>query len=133
MPEIVKTLLVAIRANLFPWAARRLDFGLRLFGEPLFGEKKTWRGVLIMSGVTSICAGLLSFLLEPEHLPQGFAQLAEPGSAATFGLLMGFGYSLGELPNSFVKRRLKIPPGSRPGRLGRRDCAASMGGLWPAG
>ncbi len=131
MPEIIKTLLVilpvvlagiahsvAIRADLFPWAAQRLDLGLRFFGEPLFGENKTWRGVLIMSGMTSVCAWLLSFVLQSEHLPSGFAQLAEPVPALLFGLLIGLGYSLGELPNSFVKRRLRVHPGSRPGGPG---------------
>jgi hypothetical protein len=30
------------------------------------------------------------------------------------GAVMGLGYALGELPNSFVKRRLGIAPGTRP-------------------
>jgi 1-acyl-sn-glycerol-3-phosphate acyltransferase len=127
MPEVVRILLVilpvvvagiahsvAIRADLFPRTAGSLDFGIRLRGEPLFGENKTWRGVLIMASVTPVCAFLLSFVLGPEQLPQGFGGFAEPAPAATLGLLMGLGYSLGELPNSFIKRRLKILPGSRP-------------------
>jgi hypothetical protein len=33
-------------------------------------------------------------------------------------LLAGLAYALGELPNSFVKRRLHIQPGDRPGGIG---------------
>ncbi|HST05491.1 MAG TPA: CDP-archaeol synthase [Chloroflexia bacterium] len=131
MPEVVRILWVilpvvvagiaqsvAIRANLMAWAARPLEVGVRLRGEPLFGANKTWRGVLIMATVTPACAWLLSFVLSSDQLPRGLAQLAEPGTAAALGLLMGLGYSLGELPNSFLKRRLGIAPGNRPGGPG---------------
>src|SRR5213592_4922895 len=122
MPEVAKSLLVilpvviagvahsvAIRRNYLSWAAKRLDFGVQLFGEPLFGENKTFRGPLIMAAVSSVGALALSFVFGWEQFPRGLGRfLAQPGPALLFGLLMGVGYSLGELPNSFAKRRLGL-------------------------
>jgi hypothetical protein len=97
-----------------PQLARPLDFGVRFHGEPVLGDNKTLRGLLIMVLGSALFAWGSSFLLTPDRFPAGMPFLAGQTSAIVFGLLLGLGYSLGELPNSFVKRRLRIAPGARP-------------------
>ena len=105
---------IVIRFNLIPQLARPLDFGACLRGQPLLGANKTFRGVIIMMAGTALSAWALSYLLPGEQLPGGFGLMTQPGPASMAGLIMGLGYSLGELPNSFIKRRLRVPPGGRP-------------------
>lgn len=78
----------------------------------LFGANKTWRGFVVVPLLTA--AGTLP-LLPVEWL---LGQQAPVGVAAWLpaGLLAGGGYVLGELPNSFFKRRLGIAPGATPDR-----------------
>ena len=106
---------VAIRFNLLASLARPLDFGLCLHGKPLLGSNKTFRGPLIMVSITAVSAWALSLGHSADWLPQGYGYMTEPGTAFVLGAVMGLGYALGELPNSLIKRRLGIAPGSRPG------------------
>jgi CDP-diacylglycerol--serine O-phosphatidyltransferase len=82
----------------------------------LFGANKTWRGFVLVPLFTA--AGTLPLLPVEAALGEG----GRIGVALwpLAGLLAGLGYMLGELPNSFVKRRLGIAPGATParGRLG---------------
>ena len=86
-----------------------IDQGVRLYGKRIFGDNKTYLGFLVMPLFTMI-AGLLL------HHP--FAKYISPSmSGAPLEIfkfsILGFAYALGELPNSFIKRRLGIPPGER--------------------
>jgi CDP-archaeol synthase len=91
----------------------RLDVAPRLrrpINRRWFGENKTWRGALAMN------AGTLAAALALHRLPQYRQRLPEPvagADPALVGALLGLSMWLGELPNSFVKRRLGIPPGGR--------------------
>ena len=90
-----------------------LDGGLRLGRRRLLGENKTVRGALVMVGATAAWTVLLE---------SGRARLGGGGGlllcdyrqlpAVAWGALLGLGYILGELPNSFLKRRLGIRPGA---------------------
>jgi CDP-diacylglycerol--serine O-phosphatidyltransferase len=76
----------------------------------LFGANKTWRGALFMTGGVIVAALLLS--LWPAYwdaLPDGIRDAGPP----LFGLLLGLGIVLGELPNSALKRRAGIAPGAQ--------------------
>lgn len=105
---------VVLRFNFGAWMTQPVDFGIQVRGRPLFGKNKTFRGFVVLAVFTALAAWLLSFVLGPDQLPPGLPFMAEPGSAVGYGLLLGFGYMLSELPNSFVKRQLDIPPGDRP-------------------
>jgi hypothetical protein len=95
-----------------PLARVPLDGGVTLRGRRLFGDNKTLRGAVLMVLFT-VLATIGAF---------GVAERAAWAAALTprellsagpvvWGGLLGAGYVLGELPNSFIKRQLSIPPG----------------------
>jgi len=107
------THVFVIKRDLFPALGRLpLDGGLRLGRGPLLGENKTARGALVMVGATTAWTVLLEIgrarlggsdrllLADYRRIP-----------VAAWGALLGLGYVLGELPNSFLKRRFGIRPG----------------------
>lgn len=112
--------IAAIRHDALPALARLpLDGGLTVRGRRLFGDNKTVRGVVVMVGGTVAATLALDVLarLVPvlSALPLARVQAEHP---AAWGALLGTGYILGELPNSFAKRQLDIAPGqAAPGRL----------------
>jgi hypothetical protein len=102
---------VAIKYNLLPGLSRPLDGGRTLAGRPLLGANKTWRGPVMM------CVGCTAALLGQRALYPlpGFANLSlldyRTVDVPALGIALGLSYSLAELPNSFVKRRMGIAPG----------------------
>lgn len=73
-----------------------------------FGQNKTWRGFVVMPLVTWPGV-ILAQSVEPLFdLPD---QLLTPFSSLYLALILGIGYCLAELPNSFLKRRLGIKEG----------------------
>lgn len=102
---------VVIHRDLVPRLARPIDGGRMLYDRPIFGSTKTWRGVIVMIVATMAATGAQR-LLEHVDAIGHFAPLHASGWAI-LGFSMALGYILGELPNSFVKRRLGIAPGAR--------------------
>lgn len=104
-------------ANMTPVLANRipvlnvwktpLDFGLRYKGKRIFGNNKTWRG-LVMGMFTGAVTGLLiEELVYPfVHWPD---YLVGPGIA--LGAVMGCGALLGDALESFFKRQRGINSG----------------------
>jgi len=109
--------VVVLKSGLLGRLAQPLDGGRRLAGRPLLGPSKTWRGVVLMPAAAALAASLavaLARRLPPELSPF-------PGRRVQpwlLGAVLGLGYCAGELPNSFVKRRLGIPAGGSAARLG---------------
>jgi CDP-2,3-bis-(O-geranylgeranyl)-sn-glycerol synthase len=118
---------VVIKRDLLPWLERPLDGGRRFRGRPLFGANKTWRGVVVMAcGCTAgtlIELGLRQF---DTFAGIELVWLTLP-SALALGLALGLGYSLAELPNSFLKRRLGIGPGQVSATQSRVQYLADQG------
>ncbi len=84
-------------------------------GRGWFGDNKTWRGALVMiAGVTLAALALSPWDAWWDELPRGIRD----AGPLPYGLLLGAGIVAGELPNSFLKRRLGIAPGTQ-----RRDAA----------
>ena len=91
---------IVIPRNLFPSLAIPIDVGTRFAGAPLFGTKKTVRGLLTVAFLTALLA---------PHFALLFA--GDSGRFLLSGLIVGCAYMLGELPNSFLKRRIGINEG----------------------
>ncbi len=112
----------------FDWLAslkKPVDGGAHLRGRRVFGDNKTWRGLLIMASGVLLAALLLSrwsgYWLK---LP---AEIRSAGPAL-FGALLGLGTVLAELPGSFLKRQLDIPPGEQ-----RRSPTGVLLSVWDQG
>lgn len=92
-----------IKKNWLGWlAVVPLDGGAKLRGRRLFGANKTLRGLVVMPLATGLGQLAWSWATGDDPHLRGFA----------WGGLLGLGYVLGELPNSFIKRRLDISPGA---------------------
>jgi hypothetical protein len=122
VPVIVSGLvhLMVMKLDLFPGLrAMPMDGGATIRGRRVFGDNKTWRGALVT--ILSVTASAWALARMNDcciHLPTlvPFAEL----HPVAWGLLLGTGYIVGELPNSFVKRQLDIGPGaSGQGLVGR--------------
>jgi hypothetical protein len=98
---------------------RPIDFGKTYKGKRIFGDHKTWRGLTINVLFCALGAIIQAWLQGKGVLPQWLYLLDYKNHALAVGILLGLGMTVGELPNSFLKRRFEIPPGqSREGPLG---------------
>ena len=142
VPVIVSGLvhLVVLKRDLLPGLrALPIDGGATFRGRRVFGDNKTWRGAVVTIATVTACAWALAQLNDccidlPTLTP--FAEL----HPVAWGFLLGTGYIVGELPNSFAKRQLDIGPGqSGQGLAGRVfwivDQVDSLAGMllltWP--
>ena len=96
--------------------AKPIDFGKNFVdGKRLFGDNKTWKGMLGYILFNTLFAVLWGFACQGGALKDlnFFYQYHENTILFNLliGVLLGLGYSLFELPNSFLKRRLDITPG----------------------
>jgi hypothetical protein len=92
-----------LRWNLFASLARPIS-------RRAFGANKTWRGALFMT------AGPLAATVVAHRVPAYRRHLPPQVAAAdprVVGARLGLALWTGELPNSFIKRRLGIAPGSQ--------------------
>ena len=98
-----------------------IDFGRTLRdGERLFGDGKTWRGLL--GGTVS--GALLGFLLSaPFNLvaPNSVWSLGSYGAAFAASAVLAFGALLGDLAGAFLKRRMHKPRGAKAPVLDQYD------------
>ncbi|MCG8670833.1 MAG: CDP-archaeol synthase [Pseudomonadales bacterium] len=81
--------------------------------ESQFGKNKTWRGIVVVPILTLIGVVPLLVFEAVQQWVFGNSLLAEY-SLVLLGIMGGLGYMLGELPNSFLKRRMGAAPGEMP-------------------
>jgi CDP-diglyceride synthetase len=99
-----------LRWELLRSLKRPLDGGRTWRGRRLFGDNKTWRGALCMAtGIVLATVLLWQWDWWRGQLPHA----VRASSPVLVGLLIGLGTVIGELPNSFFKRRLDIAPGAQ--------------------
>ena len=114
LPVIVAGLvhLVVLKLDLLPALRRRpIDGGATFRGRRLFGDNKTWRGAIVTIASTTVTAWLLAALDACCWQLPSLVPFAKTHPIA-WGLLLGTGYIVGELPNSFLKRQIGIGPGA---------------------
>ena len=122
--------MIVVKLDLAPRLKRPLDGGRMFRGRPVFGPNKTWRGLMFMVVAAGLVGALQGAAFGGWAARSGVACMefrlvggdGPSGYAAGYGvvnLVFGLGYALGELPNSFVKRRLGVTPGKTArGRMG---------------
>ena len=102
------------------WASalqKPMDGGRKLNdGKRIFGDNKTWKGFIGMVLFTALTTGVfqamaISFPTTQELSIVPYQNYSWPLGGFAIGILWGLAYVLAELPNSFVKRRINIPPG----------------------
>lgn len=94
---------VIIRYNLFSFLSKPIDCNRYFKNQPLFGESKTWRGLLVVP----LSSGIGSWIIS------GMVKIPIILHPVLVGFLLGVGYAIAELPNSFIKRRLNIRAGEK--------------------
>lgn len=101
----------SIRLKWGEFLVRPIDGGRKLGGKRLFGENKTYRGVVMMALGTALGFLIQVFL----HRYEAFRQLElidySIFKVILLGLAIGTAAMLSELVNSFIKRQLDIAPG----------------------
>src|SRR5262245_18438491 len=109
---------LALRGYCIKYAAlaflcRPVDHGRSFRGERIFGDNKTYRGVVVVSLGTMIGFGLPSLVIHRSASIRSI-ELFDYAffKSVAVGLAVGVAAMLSELPNSFIKRRFEIAPGS---------------------
>jgi CDP-2,3-bis-(O-geranylgeranyl)-sn-glycerol synthase len=96
--------------DLFKKLKRPLDGGATIGSRRVLGDNKTWRGALFMVAGPALAAlALTRWPAFRDALPDAVAD----SPPLLWGALVGLGVVVGELPNSFLKRRLDIAPGTQ--------------------
>ncbi|MFP5387235.1 MAG: CDP-archaeol synthase [Bacteriovoracia bacterium] len=93
--------MVAVKADILSYLKKPIH-------QRWFGQSKTWRGFVVMPLATWPGVWLAQRL---ESIFDLNAPLLSPYSSFLLALILGLGYCLAELPNSFMKRRLGIQEG----------------------
>jgi hypothetical protein len=96
-----------LRFDLLRSLKRPIDGGRTWRGRRLLGDNKTWRGALAMSSGPLLATLALSRLDWYRH------RLPVEANPLLLGTILGVSTVAGELPNSFLKRRLDIAPGAQ--------------------
>ena len=104
--------VAVITLDLAPQLAQPIDAGRWWRGRPLLGRNKTWRGFVVMPAATAITITVQQRLSARSPRLAAIAPLARAAPPWVVGAICGAAYVLAELPNSFVKRRVGIAPGT---------------------
>ncbi len=88
-----------------------LDFGKSFKGERIFGQNKTWRGLLFGAFAGGVTASI-TYLIYPESINYVSVYTFMPiFDMFIVGAALGFGALLGDAIESFIKRRFGVKPG----------------------
>ena len=112
-------ILVAIANGLcikYDWLdrlKRPLDLGHSYRGRRIFGDHKSWRGLLINVVFCTLGTMIQGWLQNRGYFPPWLLLLDYRDYGHFLGIILGLGVTFGELPNSFLKRQLEILPGKK--------------------
>lgn len=103
---------IAAHYNWFQSFARPIDGGLHLGEHRIFGDHKTWRGLLlgVIFGSITTC---LQYFVQSFPALEGIVLLpfVSIPNAIVIGAALGFGALAGDAAKSFLKRRANVAPG----------------------
>lgn len=103
-------MLPAYFANMAPVFVRGYKFLEHPISQKMFGKNKTWRG-LIFAVLAAGFVALLQFYIYPIMPNFGLINYNNAKLVFAVAFLLGLGAILGDLVESFFKRRLNIPSG----------------------
>ncbi len=109
LPAYFANMAPVIVKNMFNNLRIPIDFNKKLNNKPIFGENKTFRG-LIFGILFAIIIAYIQFLLYNNNVFVDIS-IVNYSNWLLIGFLMGFGAIFGDLTESFVKRRLGYKPG----------------------
>jgi CDP-archaeol synthase len=103
----------SIKYDILSFLCRPIDRERKFRGKRIFGDNKTYRGVVVVSLGTAIGFGLQSLLLHRIDSVRS-VELFDYAffKSVAVGLAVGVAAMLSELPNSFIKRQFEIAPGT---------------------
>ena len=105
--------MLLVKSNFLIGLNKPIDNGLLWFdNKPILGKNKTWRGFIGMVVFTTVWMVLLWILIPENMFFIGRFHTLSFLFVMLVGFLTGLGYVIFELPNSIIKRRLNIVPGS---------------------
>jgi len=107
---------LCVRFDWLPFLAHPID-GVRFIGgRRVFGENKTFRGPAALAAGTSLLMGIQTDLLHDVAALRALELIDYSRiNGWLVGACVGAAAMLAELPNSFLKRRLGVPPGQSAG------------------
>lgn len=100
------------KAGIFNFLDKPVDFGKKFFGQSIFGKNKSWRGI-----ISGILVGMLIAISQgwlyqfPAVREISFLDYQKI-NILLFGFLISAGAVCGDLFFAFIKRRLKMAPGT---------------------
>ncbi|MBI2415338.1 MAG: CDP-archaeol synthase [Candidatus Kerfeldbacteria bacterium] len=112
LPAGLANMSPVLIAKHWQWLAQPIDGGHQLFGQPIFGSNKTWRGLLVgtLFGGALFSIQKLLAIIFPKFLELGvYDYRLFPW---WFGFAFGAAALLSDLIKSFFKRRFRIAPGA---------------------
>jgi hypothetical protein len=78
-----------------------------------FGKNKTWRGFILMPMLTTCAVFIQEVTIGSWLLQKGSLLSFQQYGILFSGIALGLAYVIAELPNSYLKRRLGIAPGTQ--------------------
>lgn len=109
MPAYFANMAPVICRFILPQLDKPLDGNKKLGKQTIFGSHKTYRGIVV-GIVFAIIISFLQYLAQQLHLIEPL-QIISYEKWLLIGFLMGLGAMLGDLIESFIKRRMNIKPG----------------------
>ncbi len=88
--------------------SKPVDFGKSWRGARIFGDSKTWRGLIFGILFGTIFAAIQVYLHDDANL---FFKTSLPIMTIQLGFMLSAGALVGDLVGSFVKRRVALAPG----------------------
>lgn len=104
--------MIVVRYNWASVTTYPLDHKLTFRSRRIFGENKTYRGIIVMVVASIALTYVYAFFVSNSSSLTALNLLDfEHYSPIIYGVIYGLGYVVGELPNSFAKRQLGITEG----------------------
>lgn len=88
-----------------------MDFGKKIQGQRIFGDNKTWRGLLLGVIIATLTLLIQKIIYNQSPNLQNYLGLDYNNISIWLGVLMGAGALLGDATESFIKRQINISPG----------------------